>query len=65
MDSYVAKIQKHLDAIKDKNDKLISENQKLKQTIRELKSVNSRVRRIPKTPGQTPPAPAPPAEPVQ
>lgn len=58
MDSYVQKIHKHLDAIKAKNDKLTEENRQLKNTIKELKSVNSRVRRLPKTAASSPAAPA-------
>lgn len=50
MDSYVQKINKHLDTIKAKNEKLAEENRQLKETIKELKSVNSRVRRLPKKP---------------
>lgn len=49
MESTIAKIQKHLDALQARNAKLVEENQKLKGTISELKSVNSRVRRIPKS----------------
>ena len=48
MDSYVQKINKHLDTIKAKNEKLAEENRQLKETIKNLKSVNSRVRRLPK-----------------
>lgn len=49
MESTIAKIQKHLDALQARNAKLLEENQKLKGTISELKSLNSRVRRIPKS----------------
>jgi len=65
MDSYVQKIHKHLDAIKAKNEKLTEENRQLKDTIKELKSVNSRVRRLPKksaTPASEDAPPAPPAQ---
>lgn len=48
MESTIAKIQKHLDALQARNAKLVEENLKLKGTISELKSLNSRVRRIPK-----------------
>jgi len=48
METTITKIQKHLDALKARNDKLAAENQKLKGTIAEMKSLNSRVRRIPK-----------------
>lgn len=54
----MTKIHKHLDTIKAKNDKLVAENKALKDHIRELKSMNSRVRRIPKQPAPAP-APAP------
>jgi len=49
METTIGKIQKHLDSLKCRNDKLAEENQKLKATISELKSLNSRVRRIPKS----------------
>lgn len=49
MESTIAKIQKHLDTLQARNAKLVEENQKLKGTISELKSLNSRVRRIPKS----------------
>ena len=48
MDSYVQKINKHIDTIKAKAEKLAEENRQLKETIKNLKSVNSRVRRLPK-----------------
>jgi cell division protein FtsB len=48
MDTTITKIQKHLDALKARNEKLQAENQKLKSTVADLKSLNSRVRRIPK-----------------
>ena len=56
MDSYVQKINKHLETMKAKNDKLSEENRQLKETIKELKSVNSRVRRLPKKPAPSPEA---------
>lgn len=48
MDSTVTKITKHLDTMTKKNEKLAAENAALKQKIADLKSVNSRVRKIPK-----------------
>jgi cell division protein FtsB len=50
MESVVAKIQKHLDTMTKKNEKLVEENRILKEKISELKSLNSRVRKIPKKP---------------
>lgn len=46
------KVQKVIDSLKAKNDKLAEENKKLKATIHEHKAANSRIRRIPK---KTPP----------
>lgn len=59
MESVVAKIQKHLDTMTKKNEKLSEENRVLREKISEMKSLNSRVRKIPKKPtGEAPPAQA-------
>lgn len=42
------KIQKQIDALKAKNEKLAADAKGLKQQIAELKSSHSRIRRIPK-----------------
>jgi hypothetical protein len=42
------KIQKQIDALKAKNDKLVADAKGLKKHIAELKSSHSRIRRIPK-----------------
>jgi cell division protein FtsB len=47
-DAITTKVQKALDALKAKNEKLSAEATKLKSTIAELKSANSRVRRLAK-----------------
>jgi vacuolar-type H+-ATPase subunit D/Vma8 len=44
----VIKIQKHLDQLKQKNVKLAEENTRLKKLVMDIRSTNSRVRRIPK-----------------
>ena len=44
----VSKIQKHLDQLKQKNVKLAEENTRLKKLVMDIRSTNSRVRRIPK-----------------
>lgn len=44
----VNKIQKHLDQLKQKNVKLAEENTRLKKLVMDIRSTNSRVRRIPK-----------------
>lgn len=43
-----AKVQKRLDVLEARNTKLSEDNKRLKQTMAELKSSNSRIRRIPK-----------------
>ena len=47
-DSLVTRVQKHIDTLKTKNDKLVGENGRLKQQLADLKASNSRIRRIPK-----------------
>ena len=53
METTIAKITKHLDSLQARNNKLAEENKKLKAAMAELKSLNSRVRRIPKAPAPT------------
>ncbi len=48
VDSIVTKVQKHLDQLKAKNQKLADENAKLKQQLTDARSSHSRIRRIPK-----------------
>ena len=52
------KVQKTIDSLKAKHDKLLNDNKALKKQLQALKSQHSRIRRIPKTPAET-------AEPVQ
>lgn len=42
------KVQKTIDALKTKHDKLLADNKALKQQLQSLKSQHSRIRRIPK-----------------
>lgn len=42
------KVQKTIDALKAKHDKLLADNKALKQQLQALKSQHSRIRRIPK-----------------
>ncbi len=49
VDAIVTKVQKHLDQLKAKNQKLAEDNAKLKQQLSEARSAHSRIRRIPKT----------------
>lgn len=51
-DAVVSRVQKALDALKQKNTKLAEENARLKQEVSKLKSSNSRIRRIPKKPAE-------------
>lgn len=61
-DTLVTRVQKHIDALKVKNTKLVEENARLKQQLTDLKASNSRIRRIPKkaaaAPTATEPVPA-------
>ncbi len=55
-DAAITRVQTHFANLKAKNAKLTEENVRLKQQVAELKSSNSRIRRIPKkAPGATPP----------
>jgi len=45
-----AKIQKQLESLKAKNEKLAVSNKALKSQLQDLKSSHSRIRRIPKVP---------------
>jgi len=56
------KVQKQLDAMKVKHDKLIADNKALKKQLADLKSSHSRIRRIPKAPVPAAPASTPAAE---
>lgn len=47
-DTLVTRVQKHIDALKIKNTKLVEENARLKQQLTDVKASNSRIRRIPK-----------------
>lgn len=47
-DSFICKVEKHIEQYRAKIQKLQEENQKLKAQNAQLKSANSRVRRIPK-----------------
>ena len=58
-DTFLNKVEKHLDTYRAKISKLQEENQKLRAQNSDLKSANSRVRRIPKKP-----VPAPVPEPA-
>lgn len=62
-DSLIGRVQKHIESLKVKTTKLAEENARLKQQLAESKASNSRIRRIPKKPAATTPAPtdAPPA----
>jgi prefoldin subunit 5 len=42
------KVQKTIDSLKTKHDKLLADNKALKQQLLALKSQHSRIRRIPK-----------------
>ena len=56
VDSIVSKVQKHLDQLKAKNQKLTEDNAKLKQQLAEARSSHSRIRRIPKRKPEDAPA---------
>ena len=49
-DTFLNKVEKHIDTYRAKISKLQEENQKLRAQNADLKSANSRVRRIPKKP---------------
>lgn len=65
MDSAVTKIQKHVDGLKAKNDRLAADNAKLKEQLATAKSINSRIRRIAKPKGGKAEDPAAPAAVVE
>jgi hypothetical protein len=44
------KVQKAIDTLKAKNEKLAQDNKRLKGELQQQKSANSRIRRIPKIP---------------
>lgn len=44
----IGKVQRHVDQLKTKNDKLAAEVAKLKTSLAEAKAAGSRIRRIPK-----------------
>lgn len=47
-DTILSRVQKHIEALKIKNAKLVEENARLKQQLTDLKASHSRIRRIPK-----------------
>lgn len=49
-DSLVSRVQKHIEGLKARNNKLVEENARLKQQLAELKATTSRIRRIPRKP---------------
>ncbi len=51
IDSVATKVQKHVDSLNAKIDKLTAENAALKAQLHEAKASNSRIRRIPKRKG--------------
>jgi hypothetical protein len=56
-DPVVSRVQRHVDLLRAKQDKLVAENARLKAQLAEAKAAGSRIRRIPKAA----PAPAAPA----
>lgn len=57
-DPVVSRVQKHVDLLKAKHDKLAAENARLKAALAEAKTSGSRIRRIPKKPAAEQPAAA-------
>ena len=55
-DQVVSKVGKYVEQLKAKNQKLQEENVRLKKQQAEMRSANSRIKRIPR--GQAAPAPA-------
>jgi hypothetical protein len=49
-DPVVSRVQKHVDLLRAKHDKLAAENARLKAALAEAKTSGSRIRRIPKKP---------------
>lgn len=50
VDASVSKVQKKIETLSTKNSKLQAENVALKEKLKHVKSVTSRVRKIPKKP---------------
>lgn len=48
MDTVVQKVQKKYDALKAKNEKLVQENDALRQQLKDLKHSKTRISRLPK-----------------
>ena len=59
-DPIVSRVQRHVDLLRAKQDKLVAENARLKAQLVEAKAAGSRIRRIPKAT----PAPAAAAAPA-
>lgn len=57
-ESIANRVQKHVDALQARIERLDGENATLKAQLRELKASNSRIRRIPKKPAGDAPVPA-------
>lgn len=55
IDSVATKVQKHVDSLNSKIDKLVAENAALKAQLHQAKASNSRIRRIPKRKGDVQP----------
>ena len=47
-DPIVSRVQRHVDVLRAKQDKLVAENARLKAQLAEAKAAGSRIRRIPK-----------------
>ncbi len=61
-DAVLSRVQKHVDALKAKHDKLSAENARLKAALAEARTAGSRIRRIPKKPADAADAAAAPAQ---
>ncbi len=57
-EALAVKVQKHVDGLHAKIQRLTEENAALKAQLHEAKASNSRIRRIPKKPAAAPAAPA-------
>lgn len=55
IDSVATKVQKHVDGLNAKIEKLAAENAALKAQLHAAKASNSRIRRIPKRKGEAQP----------
>jgi regulator of replication initiation timing len=53
-ETLASKVQKHVDSLHAKIQKLLEENAALKAQLHEARSSNSRIRRIPKKPSAAP-----------